>query len=53
MVRNGVTIFHRSLEKAAAARLLQIPQWMFDARTRYGDAFGANTGDMRRDDTRS
>jgi hypothetical protein len=35
MVRNGVAICYCSLHKAAAARLLEIPQWMFDATTCY------------------
>jgi hypothetical protein len=36
MVKNGIAIFFRSLEKSAAARLLEIPQWMFDATACYG-----------------
>jgi hypothetical protein len=32
MVKNGVAIFHCSLEQAAS-HLLQIPQWMFDRTT--------------------
>jgi hypothetical protein len=36
MVRNGIAISFCSLEKNAAARLLEIPQWMFDATACYG-----------------
>jgi hypothetical protein len=36
MVKNGIAIFFCSLEKTAAARLLEIPQWMFDATACYG-----------------
>jgi hypothetical protein len=36
MVKNGIAIFFCSLEKIAAARLLEIPQWMFDATACYG-----------------
>ena len=36
MVKNGIAIFFCSLEKPAAARLLEIPQWMFDATACYG-----------------
>jgi hypothetical protein len=50
MVRNGIAIFFCSLEKTAAARLLET---RMDVR-RNGllwNAFGANTSDMHRDDT--
>ena len=36
MVKYGIAIFFCSLEKATAARLLEIPQWMFDATVCYG-----------------
>jgi len=36
MVRNDIANSYGSLDKATAARLLEIPQWMFDATACYG-----------------